>query len=103
MPRLRRNDALSLLNQIELGLAPSNLDSWLLITGRDVDFEPRPAREPTSARPGSLEKIEALRQRVAAGESLWHPLDDGSPGEPRERVGAYRPAIREVELVAEVA
>jgi hypothetical protein len=35
-----------------------------------------PASHPTSARPGSWEKIEAMRQRVERGESCFHPLDE---------------------------
>ena len=31
--------------------------------------------KPTTAAPGSQEKIEVLRARVAAGEELWHPKD----------------------------
>lgn len=35
----------------------------------------KPASKPTSALPGSLEKIEVMRSRAAAGEELYHPLD----------------------------
>lgn len=31
--------------------------------------------EPTSAPPGSLEKLGVLAARAAAGQRLWHPLD----------------------------
>jgi hypothetical protein len=34
-----------------------------------------PAEEPTFALPGSAEKIEVMRQRVARGQSCFHPLD----------------------------
>ena len=34
----------------------------------------RPTR-PTSARPGTPEKLAVLRARAAAGEVLFHPLD----------------------------
>lgn len=34
--------------------------------------------KPTDALPGSPEKIEVLRARVAAGEELWHPKDPRS-------------------------
>ena len=40
-----------------------------------AEYEPKPASQPTDAQPGSHEKIELLRQRVANGEHLWHPLD----------------------------
>lgn len=32
-------------------------------------------RIPTQAIPGTREKLDALAARVAAGETLWHPLD----------------------------
>ncbi len=38
-------------------------------------FTPRPASLATGAIPGSLEKLEILRARVANGEELWHPSD----------------------------
>jgi len=31
--------------------------------------------KPTTAQPGSKEKIEILSKRVLAGEALWHPKD----------------------------
>lgn len=31
--------------------------------------------EPTSAMPGTAEKVEVLRERARQGVSLWHPLD----------------------------
>lgn len=33
---------------------------------------------PTSAQPGTAEKICVLMDRAQRGESLWHPLDNGS-------------------------
>lgn len=33
------------------------------------------AAEPTSALPGSAEKVAILEQRARLGVSLWHPLD----------------------------
>jgi small neutral amino acid transporter SnatA (MarC family) len=30
---------------------------------------------PTSARPGTEEKVRVLAQRAGSGEQLWHPLD----------------------------
>lgn len=35
----------------------------------------RPAALPTSAEPGSPEKVAVLAARYAAGQELWHPLD----------------------------
>lgn len=40
-----------------------------------VDFQPVPCAAPTSALPGTPEKIAVLAQRRAAGQDLWHPLD----------------------------
>lgn len=42
-------------------------------------FTPRPARQPTAARPGSVEKIAVLAARAQAGESLYHPDDESIP------------------------
>ncbi len=39
--------------------------------------------EPTSARPGSEEKVEVLRARYLRGEALFHPLDCDVPLPPR--------------------
>jgi hypothetical protein len=33
------------------------------------------AEEPTTARPGSVAKVEVLAARALAGEMLWHPDD----------------------------
>ena len=38
------------------------------------DYHPKPKR-PTGAMPGSLEKVEVLRERVERGEYLWHADD----------------------------
>ncbi len=43
--------------------------------GQSFGFVPRPASIATAAAPGSLEKLEILRDRVANGEELWHPSD----------------------------
>ena len=40
-----------------------------------VEFIPSPASSPTSAMPGSKEKIGVLAERMANGEELWHPDD----------------------------
>jgi hypothetical protein len=42
----------------------------------DEDFEPRAKCEPTAARPGSLEKLFVLAQRVERGQPLYHPFDE---------------------------
>lgn len=41
--------------------------------------EPRLPAEPTGAPPGSLAKMRVMRRRAAAGESLFHPLDEAVP------------------------
>lgn len=38
-------------------------------------FRRTPLAEPTSAVPGTEEKILVLQGRVERGEELWHPLD----------------------------
>jgi hypothetical protein len=40
----------------------------------EVESHPRP-KQPTTHQPGSKEKILVLRQRVIAGEALWHDRD----------------------------
>jgi hypothetical protein len=42
----------------------------------DEDFEPRAKCEPTAARPGSLEKLFVLAERVELGQPLYHPYDE---------------------------
>jgi len=44
--------------------------------GFDYDYQGVPCTTPTSARPGSLEKIAVLIERVERGESLHHPDDN---------------------------
>ncbi len=51
------------------------------------DFEPEAQSstdyEPTTAMPGSAEKVEVLSRRLRMGQPLWHPEDrltyDGKP------------------------
>ena len=38
-------------------------------------FIPTPTKEATRAMPGSSEKVEILRQRMQAGEEIWHHDD----------------------------
>jgi hypothetical protein len=52
-------------------------------------FTDRPApQQPTGHRPGSLGKIEVMRQRVAAGEHLHH--DQDAKDMVRQRTGPLR-------------
>jgi hypothetical protein len=39
------------------------------------DYEPVPASWPTKARPGTLEKLMVLAERVERGEELFSPQD----------------------------
>lgn len=49
----------------------------------DADLVPPPQpRQICTAHPGTLEKIEILRQRAARKEHLWHPGDHGYGGDP---------------------
>jgi hypothetical protein len=41
--------------------------------------EPPLPDEPTQAPPGSPEKVEEMRRRVANGRALRHPLDSAGP------------------------
>lgn len=47
-------------------------------------FRCRPASSPTSALPGSEEKIRVFEERVARGEDIFHP--DDAQAEPLKRV-----------------
>lgn len=42
----------------------------------DEDFEPDDMPEPTGARPGSLEKLFVIVERVEKGQQLFHPCDE---------------------------
>jgi len=52
-----------------------NLFEHILHCGDDRDFSPRPAAEPTTARPGTPEKIEVMAARLQRGEEIFHPDD----------------------------
>jgi hypothetical protein len=54
----------------------SNIFDELKSKLHDEDFEPRAKCEPTAARPGSLEKLFVLAQRVERGQPLYHPFDE---------------------------
>jgi hypothetical protein len=71
--------------------------------GHDEDFAPKPCSEPTSAMPGSREKIAVLRLRVERGECLWHPLDDSTPAEPRGDRWDYVAGLRVVVELGSIA
>ena len=39
--------------------------------------------EPTTASPGTREKLEVLAQRARMRQRLWHPMDADFPGDPK--------------------
>ena len=41
------------------------------------------ACEPTTAPPGTREKLDVLAERARMRQRLWHPLDVAFPGDPR--------------------
>ncbi len=45
---------------------------------RPRDFEPPNEAEPTTARPGTPEKVQVLAARIENGMPLWHPADAGN-------------------------
>ena len=42
-----------------------------------------PPPEPTTAPPGTLEKLAVLAERAKLKVALWHPMDARYPGDPR--------------------
>jgi len=59
-----------------------NIFDFLKQYGRDDFFElpDTGPGEPTSAEPGSKEKVAVMRRRLEQGKPLWHP-DDKRRGE----------------------
>ena len=55
---------------------PQNVFEFIMVYGDESRFRPKLPAKPTKHRPGSAEKVEVLRRRVEAGESLWHPDDE---------------------------
>lgn len=53
----------------------------------DEDFIPMEPNNPTTAMPGTIEKIEVLRMRVEMGQPLWNDDDPTyfGIGKPREQ------------------
>lgn len=64
----------------------------------EEDFQPTGEPIPTNARPGSIEKLQVLCERAAAGLPLWHRDDNAHPivclfemiAERREAIRQYR-------------
>jgi hypothetical protein len=52
------------------------MSTHISITYREVG---RPMPRPTSALPGTDEKLAILIERASQGQELWHPLDARSP------------------------
>lgn len=50
--------------------------------GNVTGVSPMPA-EPTTAPPGTAEKLAVLERRAKLKQALWHPLDARYPGDPR--------------------
>ena len=48
---------------------------------RGIGHRSGPLGEPTTAAPGSAEKLEVMVRRAEAGRSLWHPGDADHGGE----------------------
>jgi hypothetical protein len=57
----------------------------------DCAFEPIGLPNPTSAKPGTPEKVDVLRKRLEAGEQLHHPQDawGNSPPDPFEDTNLF--------------
>ena len=64
---------------------PRNLMEWRGIFKDDLGFEPHASGLPTSAAPGSPEKIAILRERVDRGQRLFLPTDGKIEG-PRDEL-----------------
>jgi hypothetical protein len=64
----------------------------------DIDFESLGINPhgPTTAKPGSPEKVMMLAARYAAGQPLWHNEDcyDHGPGERALRLQQMQPAVQ---------
>jgi hypothetical protein len=58
------------------GSTMNNIFRELRLKQHDEDFEPRNECVPTGARPGSLEKLFVITERVRLGQPLWHKYDE---------------------------
>ena len=79
MPELSADDLEDAVGLLELGqmrpIKEPMFFAWQKRYGDSFSYEPIEATKPTDAKPGSAEKIEAMRQRLERGESLWHDDD----------------------------
>ena len=62
----------------------TNSAEYIAQHGNSDDYEPSPAVEPCGHPAGSLGKLEAMRIRAEAGQSLWHPQDCEAMASPAE-------------------
>ena len=53
---------------------PVNVFDYIKAFGVDDGFHPRKLPAPTATAPGSIEKMDILRQRLENGEEMFHPL-----------------------------
>jgi len=98
MKRLTKPAAEILREEIEAGNVAYTLEAHLMLYGSCRTFQPKPAVKPTRARPGTKEKVEVMRMRVALGQSLNHPKDNLTPLEPSNRIPQYVPGLQEIDL-----
>ena len=98
MKRLTKPAAEILREEIEAGNVVYTLETHLMLYGSCRTFTPKPAVKPTRARPGTKEKVEVMRMRVALGQTLTHPKDNLTPLEPSNRIPQYVPGLQEIDL-----
>ena len=63
---------------------PSTARDYVLMYGVPKDGTKLPLFEPTQTIPGSLQKVQALVDRIDSGLPLWHPEDRTKPFDPLE-------------------
>ncbi len=54
---------------------PVNVFDYIKAFGVDEGFKPTKLPTPTAAAPGSIEKMDVLKQRLENGEEMFHHLD----------------------------
>lgn len=85
-----REEALAGRTMLQRLRLPKTVDEWIERFTDDFGYAPMTRGRPTSASPGSLEKIEALRSRVENGQPLFMAEDHIDS----ETLGLY-PTLRE--------
>lgn len=63
------------------------LAQWIRKLGCDDDFKPEPAERSTAATCGSRRKLDVMRERVAMGQDLYHPMDETQMTPPATKRG----------------